>query len=175
MNAEKEIQNAFAQLKKRGVETFIVQVTEVQKDKGTCTVTDGKLEYTDVQLSAVVNSDKQKLFIFPKKDSKVLVSPISEDLHHLYVEVVSEVESITGTIGETEFTINEKGYNISREGENLQKVLSDFMTEFGKLCDELNNVVVSIGVTPNVPVITVIKKTVETTIKKRLNTILITE
>ncbi len=175
MSKDKEIQDAFARLKQRNVETFVATVIEVQKDKGTCTVTDDKLEYTDVQLAAVVNTDKQKLFIFSKIDSKVLVSPISEDLHRLYVEVVSEVESISGSIKTTKFTIDKNGYNISREGENLQKVLNDFMMEFGKLCDELNKVVVSIGVTPNVPVITTIKNTVETTIKKRLNSILITE
>lgn len=175
MSREKEIQDAFERLKQRGVETFVATVTKVQKDTGICSVTDGELEYTDVQLSAVIDADKQKVCVFPKVGSKVLVSPISEDLHRLYVEVVSEVESITGIIETTEFTISNKGYNISRDGENLKEVLNDFIGEFGKLCDELSKVVVSIGVTPNVPAITAIKNNAETVIKKRLNNILTVE
>ncbi len=172
MSKQDELQRAFESLKERGVETFIATVTEVQKDKGTCTVVDGELEYTDVQLSAVVNTEEQKLFVFPKEQSSVLVSPISEDIHRLYVELVSEVESINGKIGSTEFNIDKNGYNLNRESENLKKVLNDFMAQFGKLCDELSKVVVTSGVTPNVPVIMGIKTTVETSIKKRLNTIL---
>lgn len=172
MSRSKEIQDAFGQLKKRSVETFVATVVEVQKGVGTCTVNDGELEYTDVQLSAVVDSNKQKLLVFPKVGSKVLVSPISEDLHRLYVEVASEVESIRGKIGTSEFMVSTDGYNINRKGENLQTVLDDFIGEFGKLCDELAKVVVSIGVTPNVPNIQQIKNTATATIKKRLNNIL---
>lgn len=172
MSKDKEIQDAFKQLGSREVDTFVATVIAVQKDKGTCTVADADLEYTDVQLSAVLESSKQCLYVFPKVGSKVLVSPISEDLHRLYVEVVSEVESISGTIGTSEFVIDKNGYNINREGENLQTVLDDFIAEFGKLCDELSKVVVSIGVTPNVPVINEIKNTTTTTIKERLNKIL---
>lgn len=175
MSREIEIQNALMHLGSRGVETFAATVIEVQKEKGTCTVNDGDLEYTDVQLSAVIDEDDHKFLVFPQENSTVLVSPIAEDIHRLYVEVVSKVESISCNIGESQFLVNENGYDISRKGENLKEVLNDFITQFGSLCEELSKVVVSVGVTPNIPNIATIKKEVTESIKQRLNSILIAE
>ena len=172
MSFDLEIQKALEHLKKRDVYCFIATVMEVDKTNGICKIDDGELEYTDVRLSAIIDGNDQKCFVFPKVGSTILVEPINEDIKQLYVSKYSEVESINGLIENTSFLIDKDGFNIARDGENLQTVLNDWQAEFGKLCDELNKVVVSIGVTPNVPVITQIKNKVTVDIKDRLNTIL---
>ncbi len=172
MSSTSKLYDALRQFKQRDVETFIATVKEVQKDSATCTVTDGDIEYSDVQLSAIIDDDKQKIIVFPAKGSTVIVSPIAEDIHKLYVDKCSKVESVFSKIENTEFLIDKNGYQIDKDGENLNKVLEDFFVEFGKLCDELNKVVVSVGTSVNVAAVTQIKNKVETSIKQRLNTIL---
>lgn len=172
MSWELEFQKSLEQLKKREVFCFAATVVAVDKVNGVCTINDGELELTDVRLSAIIDGNDQKCFVFPKAGSSVLIEPINEDLKQLYVSKYSEVESIYGLIDTTKFTIDKNGFNISRNDENLKQVLNDWQTEFGKLCDELSKVIVSIGTTPNVPVINDIKNTVTVTLKDRLNTIL---
>ncbi|MGC1471549.1 MAG: hypothetical protein WA775_03060 [Psychroserpens sp.] len=172
MSWEHDIQAAFENLKKREVSCFIATVLEVDKANGICTVKDEDLEYTDVRLSAIINGNDQKHYVFPAKGSTVLVEPINEDLQQLYVSKYSQVESMTGKIGTTQWLIDANGYKIQRNDENLKVVLNDYMDKFGELCDQLSAVVVAIGVTPNVPAITLIKNQVATVIKPRLNIIL---
>ncbi len=167
-----DLYNALANFKKRDVDTFVATITEVKRESATCTVSDGDIEYSDVQLSAIVDNDNQKLIVYPALKSTVLVSPISEDIHRLYVDKYSQVESVELNIENTEFVINKDGYSLNREGENLNAVIEDFFTEFGKLCDEINKVVVSVGTTVNVAAVEEIKNNVKTSIKQRLNKVL---
>lgn len=90
-----DLQKAFAALKSRGVSTFAAEVTEVDKENGTCTVKDDGIEYYNVQLSSIIDGSKKQMFIYPVIGSSVLVSPIEEKLEWLYVEVYSEVESMS--------------------------------------------------------------------------------
>ena len=92
---EKELHSAFRKLKQRDVDTFPVKVLSVDKSAGTCKVTDDELEYTDVRLSAVIDGNDKKFYLFPKVGSSVLVSPINEDLKNLYVEAYSEIDGIS--------------------------------------------------------------------------------
>lgn len=172
MSWEFEIQKAFEKLKQRDVFCFVAHVLEVNKEQGVCKITDGNLEYTDVRLSAIIDGNNQKCFVFPKVGSTILVEPINEDLKQLYVAKYSQVESVSGLIETTHFLMDKNGFKIARENENLKNVLNDWQDEFGKLCDEINKIYVSIGATPNVLVINQIKQTVTTQIKNRLNTIL---
>jgi len=174
MNFDLEIQKAFEALKKRDVYCFVATVLEVDKNTGVCKITDGDLEYTDVRLSAVIDGKQEKVFVFPKVKSTVLVEPINEDLKQLYVAKYSEVESIYGLIDNTEFEIDKDGFLLKRNNEDLKTVLNDFIEEFGKLCDQLNAVVVlpGNGTTPNVAAITAIKTNATTAINQRLNSIL---
>ncbi|AUS06485.1 hypothetical protein [Pseudotamlana carrageenivorans] len=172
MSWELELQRALEKLKKREVFCFVAQVTEVDKTNGVCKVHDGELEFTDVRLSAVIDGKNKKCFVFPKVGSTVLVEPINEDLKQLYVSKYSEVESVSWLIETTQFLMDENGFKIARENENLKQVLNDWQEQFGKLCDEVAKIYVSIGVTPNVIEIMKIKNEVSTSIKQRLNTIL---
>lgn len=172
MSRDKEIQDAFALLTKGKSSVFVAMVEAVQEDVSTCTVNDGQLSYTDVQLMAVVNNESQRVVIVPEPGSDVLVGMVNNDLHRLFVIKTSKAKRIAGQIGLSSFEIDDNGYSIARDGENLQLVLSDYLEQFGLLCDELAKVVVAVGVTPNVIEIAKIKAAVLTDIKQRLNNIL---
>jgi hypothetical protein len=172
MRKEKEIQSQFRKLMQNEIQTFPAKVKMVYKEDKLITVTDtNDFDYESVRLSAII-SKGDKIVAYPKQDSWVLVSIINNIENELFVSAFSEVEEIEGKIESTSFLINKEGYKIGREEENLKEVFDDLITEFGKLCDELAKVVVSIGVTPNVPIINQIKQEATVTIKKRLNTIL---
>jgi hypothetical protein len=124
---DKEIQDAFRQLRKRDVDTFIAKVVSVDKAKGTCIVNDDGLDYYGVQLSAVVDKNQNNFYVFPKEDSWVLVSPINEDINRLYVESYSEIESIDLVIKTVQFQIDEEGFLLKKENETLKKLMSDLL------------------------------------------------
>jgi hypothetical protein len=135
---EKELQEAFRQLKKRAVDTFPATVLSVDKLEGTCKVTDGELEYTDVQLSSVIDVTK-KFFLFPKVGSSVLVSPINEDLHRLYVEAYSEIESLELGIDQVVFKIDADGFLLKKQNETLKKLMADLIAAIKALKFTTNN------------------------------------
>lgn len=145
-------------------------IKSVQGDHCTITLKSG-LDLSDVKLKATIDGDNY-LLIIPKVGSKVVVLSLSGELDNLSVIKVDEVERIELIIGDTNFKIDNQGYEINQGSENLKEVLNDYIVEFGKLCDELKKVVVSIGVTPNVGMITQIKQETTQNIKQRLNTIL---
>ncbi|MWB96757.1 hypothetical protein GON26_20540 [Flavobacterium sp. GA093] len=136
---EKDLQDAFRKLKKRDVDSFPVTVLSVNKENGTCTVSDGILEYTDVQLAAVINEDNQGFYLFPKKDSSVIVSPINEDLHRLYIETYSEIESAKIAIEKVEFQIDKDGFLLKKENENLKKLMADLLKAIKAMKFTTNN------------------------------------
>lgn len=129
----KALQDAFRQLGKRGVDTFPAKVVSVDKNKGTCVVNDGDLEYTDVQLSATIEDKGKRFFLFPKIGSFVLVSPVQEDIHRLYVEFFSEVEELNFETEKSQIKINDEGFLLKKENETLAKLMSDLLQEIQKM------------------------------------------
>ncbi|TCI93681.1 hypothetical protein [Tenacibaculum sp. M341] len=190
MSRDKDLQNAFKHLVAKEPQTFIATVTKVDKETKTIEVvdTDG-FDYDNVRLTSVIN-DANKVVQYPKEETTVLVSRIGDNDTALFVSAISEVESIEGDIEETHFhidkdgytikkgtdnvlfTIEDEGYSIKKGEESLKEVLNEWQAEFGKLCDEVSKIVVSIGVTPNVGAIAAIKQAVTGTLKDKLNTIL---
>jgi hypothetical protein len=171
MSKENQIKQQFKKLLENEIQTFPAKVTAIDKvEKIACLEDIEGISYK-ARLSAIIEGG-DKIVSYPKQDSWVLVSIINNVENELFVTAFSEVEEIEGKIGTTEYIINADGFKIDRDGENLKEVHNDLIAEIGKLCDELAKVVVSIGVTPNVPAIKKIKEEVTGTIKNRLNTIL---
>ena len=123
----KEIQDAFREMKKRDVDTFIAKVVSVNKAEGTCKVNDGELDYFGVQLSAVVDDNQNNFYLFPKVGSWVLVSPINEDIHRLYVEAYSEIESLALVIDTVTFRVDKTGFLLKKQNETLKALMSDLI------------------------------------------------
>ena len=128
-----DLQKAFAALKGRGVSTFAAEVTEVDKENGTCTVKDDDIEYYNVQLSSIIDGSKKQMFIYPVIGSSVLVSPIEEKLEWLYVEVYSEVEQVDWNIESVKFNFDKTGFLLKKQNETLAKLMSDLLKEIQKM------------------------------------------
>lgn len=169
---DKKLQAAFKNFTSKDVQTFPATVTAVDKTQHVVSVKDtDDFVFDDVRLTGVVD-DSNKVVQYPAVGSPVLVSRIGDDDNTFFVTAFGEVESIAGQIGDAQFHIDALGYRVDRADENLKQVLCDFQDEVGKLCDELNKVVVSVGVTPNVAAITAIKTKIIQDNQTRLKTIL---
>jgi hypothetical protein len=127
------LQIALGNLKKRGVDTFSAQVVSVDKTAGTCVVNDDGIDYTDVALSATVEDNGKRFYLFPKVGSFVLVSPINEDLHRLYVEFFSEVESFDLEIETVKMQIDQDGFLLKKNSETLKALMVDLLEEIQKI------------------------------------------
>ena len=131
--SNRKLQEAIKMIGKRGVSTFPAEIVSVDKNNGTCVINDGSLEFTDVALSATVEENKQRFFLFPKVGSYVLVSPINEDLHRLYVEFFSEIEDFDLRIENTQLEIDKDGFLLKKENETLKKLMVDLLQEIQKM------------------------------------------
>ena len=131
--SNRKLQEAIKMIGKRGVSTFPAEIVSVDKNTGTCVINDGSLEFTDVALSATVEENKQRFFLFPKVGSYVLVSPINEDLHRLYVEFFSEIEDFDLRIENTQLEIDKDGFLLKKENETLKKLMVDLLQEIQKM------------------------------------------
>lgn len=128
-----ELTEAFRLLKKRDVDTFPAVVISVDKEQGTCTVKVDDLELTNVQLSAIIDGSAQKCYLFPAVNSSVLVSPINEDIHRLYVEAYSEIESVDLNIDKVRFQVDKDGFLMKKENETLKGLMVDLIEEIKKM------------------------------------------
>lgn len=122
-----ELTEALRVLKKRDVDTFPAVVVSVDKEQGTCTVKADDLELPDVQLSAIIGGNNQRFFLFPAVESSVLVSPINEDLHRLYVEAYSEIERFDLNIEQVRFQVDQDGFLMKKENETLKALMVDLI------------------------------------------------
>ena len=136
---EKELHDAFRKLKQRDVDTFPVKALSVDKSAGTCKVTDDELEYTDVRLSAVIDGNDKKFYLFPKVGSSVLVSPINKDLKNLYVEAYSEIDGLDLKIEDVHFNIDKDGFLLKKENETIKKLMADLITAIKAMKFTTNN------------------------------------
>lgn len=121
----KELEEALRNLTRRGVHTFSAVVVSVDKQNGTCVVSDDEIEFPDVRLSAVVDGNANKHYLFPAIGSEVLVSPIMEDIHKLYIDKYSEVESLDLKIGSVHFKIDAQGFLLKKQNETLKGLVEE--------------------------------------------------
>ncbi|MDN4028642.1 hypothetical protein [Chryseobacterium gambrini] len=147
------------------------KVIKVENDYCQVVTIDNKKEFFDCSFNAVVENKTDKLVIIPKVGSLVTIGTYQKN-NKAVILSVSEVEKIYFRNDKSEFTFDGSGFQFNRDGENLKEVLNGFQDGFGKLCDELAKVVVSIGVTPDVPAIMQIKNDIVNANKQALNKIL---
>lgn len=158
MGNDKDLANALEQFKHSEPQTFIATVTAINSEDFTIKVEDSDgLDFPDVRLSSVINESPEKVILFPRVGSSVLVGQIGDDENTLFTVAFSEVERIEGLIGTTSFKIDAEGCQINRNGKNLKQVLKQGFINQNRLNQQLQAVVVSLGVTPNVPALQQIK------------------
>lgn len=149
---------------------FLDQGTVTAVDGDTCTVDAEGKEYQKCRINAVVKNGDDFLKLVPKIGSSVVIGVIPSNSNAVILSV-SDVDTMEYVKGDTRLKVDAEGYTIERQEENLGQVTEDLLGEIGNLCDELSKVVVSVGVTPNVPVIEAIKNRVLNGIKGRFKKI----
>ncbi len=117
----------------------------------------GMPDLLEVRFNAILTTVDNEFKITPKKGSIVLCGIIENDTSEAYLIGCSEIEKISLKIDNCVFECNTDGVKIENNSENLNTVLSDWITEVSKI-------VVIQGRTINV--------TAMTAIKHRLNNIL---
>lgn len=165
MESLKQLLNRFPLV----IDTAIVKSVEGNK----CHVISEKTktDYWNCSINAIMENKSNQLLTFPKVNSIVTIGIYPTNSSAVILSV-SEVDKIYFRNEKTEFTFDASGFQFNRDGENLKQVLNNFQEGFGQLCDELSKVVVSIGVSPDVPAIQQIKNDIVNKNKEALNKIL---
>lgn len=124
-----QLARALKDLGKQDTDTTVMEVKSVDKENGTCICFDGELEHYDVRLSAIIDADKKKFYVFPKVGSTVLVTPIDQDYNMQFVSAVSEVEEMHLGVGGTVLKIDAEGFLLKKENETLKALMGDLIRE----------------------------------------------
>lgn len=107
-------------------------VVGVDEQNRTCDVQVGGIVREGVLLYALEAADKKGWFLVPAVGSIVLVSRIGTGTR-LRVSMFSEIDKVVCTIGNTDFSITEKGYKLNRDKSGLLKTLTDLCTAIEKM------------------------------------------
>lgn len=118
-----------------------------------------------------VNLGVGSVFKKPKVGTKCLVGIINNNIADAFMIDCDQVEEIVFSSDKTEFVIKKTGFILKQNTESLATILNDLVAQINKLNDEVAKIVVTSGVTPNVPALVAIKtETIQ--IKNRLNKVL---
>jgi len=143
-------------------------VKNVDWTKKTMTATgvDDELDYFNVQLGLGAYYRK------PEVGTLVMLGvPGLQGSDTFLIECEAFEEAIYVS-GETTFVIKEAGFIVKQGNENLRTIMDDYDKQFGKLCDEIKKIYVSIGTTVNIPAVEAIKLEVTQNINTRMKTVL---
>lgn len=169
-----DFESAVAALVKKYTKMTIVsgQVKEVRDDD--CDVSrEGMPDLLEVRFKSVLNSTESEFKVTPKKGSTVLCGMIEGDEAENVIIAYTEIDVVSIKIDQLEFVCSGDGVKVNNQGENLKKVFNDLQDKYGDLCDEIVKIVVSVGVSPDVPAIAALKQSVVSENKMKLNKILI--
>lgn len=168
----KELQDAFRHLRNnRAGASFVAKVVGVDKQNGICTVEADDLEYAEVRLSSVVNNRENVFYLFPVPGSSVIVAPIYNDIHNLFVVSYSEVEDLKLNIENTNFEVTPEGFTLKRENESMRNLLDDLKNDLADVCDYIKQTATKAGAAAVIPLATAKKTKFETELKKRIKTL----
>lgn len=118
---DKELNVALQEFGKPKATNFLAEVVSVNRDEGTCIVSDDDLHFT-VRLASVINDSSDKFFLYPTVKSIVLVGFIKADIHQLVVLEYSEIEEFNFKVGDCEFVIDSNGMNFKKAENSLRSL-----------------------------------------------------
>ena len=128
MSVDRALAEGLRQIGKRKTPTIAVEVVSVDKVQGTCVVKDDELQYT-VRLASVINDNTERVYLFPKVGSSVLIASIGEDENRYYVVAHSEIESVSLRIEDTQLTIDKAGVHLQRGEVDFKSLLNELLNE----------------------------------------------
>jgi len=148
MKAANDLHEALKKIFDNGSEVIPVTVTSVDKAACTCDVEYDGLELGEVRLKAT-NEDKQGFKIFPQVGSAVLIQKLGKTEEY-FVAMYSEIDEVETSVEDTVVKVNADGFHFGKGNVSLRDVLDDLFGQVKAINSELQKVVVTIGVTPNV-------------------------
>ncbi len=146
-----KLKTALKQMLQTGSEVMMAEVKKVDKVLCTTDVVADEMELTEVRLRATVE-DKAGFKVFPKPGSMVLIQRLGDD-QEWFVTMYSEIDEMR--IEVTDGVLIKKGDDTAR------LIIEDTLEQIKAISHELQQVVVAIGVTPNVVALQAIDAQVE--------------
>lgn len=128
-----KLKAALKQMLDKGDEVFAAVVQSVNEDYCTCVVLADEMEIADVRLRATINGNNG-FIIFPAVESTVLVQRLGEK-EEFFITMFSEIDGVL----------------IQKDDDTLKLLVNDLCDKVKAISTELQKVVVTIGVTPDVP------------------------
>jgi hypothetical protein len=151
---------------------IIVEATVISVNEADATV---EVEFVsgavidDARLRSVVKAGN-KCILVPEVDSVVLVGRIGNSEEWVVVAVES-IAKVLYVIGTATFEITEDGFLIQKGTDTLKAVLNDLVDKVKALNEEVQKIVVVVGVTADVPALQAINTALET-VRTNMNNIL---
>ena len=144
-----DIKRKITEMFKGNDQVFQATIKEVNEDEFTCTVIfDDELEYTDVRIRAVIDSEKKGFCFIPSVDSIVQVGRLANS-DQLYIALFSEIDKIIFTYTEDmEITFDTEKIFLRLKERSIEIAESaitfnggdknSFATDINKLVQKLN-------------------------------------
>jgi hypothetical protein len=125
-----EIKRKIAEMFQGNDQVFQATVKDVNEDEFTCTVIfDDELEYTDVRLRAVIDSEKKGFCFIPAVDSIVQVGRLANS-DQLYIALFSEIDKYLLSTGDTIWILDQDQLKILKgENEDIKMLLDAAIIE----------------------------------------------
>lgn len=151
----------------RQIQTCWATANEIDWDAKTMTATAvvDDLPFYGVQLGV------GSLYRRPKQGTMCLIGLVENQEAAAFLIDAEEIDEAVLMSGESSITIKTDGFSLTQGDESFKAVFNDLQTEIGKLCDEINKIMVAIGSGPNVATITALKQRVTVDLKNRFNQI----
>lgn len=144
-----DIRRKLEEMKGGSDQVFLATVKTVDEEEFFCTVeTDADIQYTDVRLRAVIDSELKGFCFIPRIESLVLVGRIGNS-DQLFVQLFSEIDKIIFTWGEdVEITFDMEKIFLRMQERSIE-ITSDaitfnandkgsFATDINKLVDKIS-------------------------------------
>ncbi len=123
---DKELQEQLTRLLGVRTPVFAGTVKLVDKKKGVCIVDDGEIAH-QVRLTAVVDENSHRFWIYPAVGSSVLLGAIYDDMNRLFIVEYGEVEGVDLKIDNTQLKVSKDGFLLKKQNETLKKLVSDLI------------------------------------------------
>lgn len=129
MNKHEQVRDALRDFVKQDAHVLSGTASNIDESEYTCTVTlPNGLEVEEVQLKALRGISTGTVIV-PEDGSYVQMLRLEGAGAPDYLVIAAEkIKKQVTTINGTVLTIDENGYNVSRSGESLTKILSDLLT-----------------------------------------------
>jgi hypothetical protein len=141
MNIADELVRAIKLAIKKELQATVTEgtVTAVDKAARTCEVDRDDLpDLMEVRLNAILEAGDDLVTIYPKVGSKVLCLIINNDQSDAYVIAATDIEEISGQIGEMTFVWNADGF-VFNGGENGELIkINDLVSKINTIEQDIN-------------------------------------